>query len=148
MDSSLGTTLTNIFLRYHESIRLQDCMKDFNPVCYKRYVDDIFALFNKPEHAQFFFNYINKKQILNMKFSVATEINESLSLLDMKIFLENYKFVTSAFRKETFSRVYTNIISFVPLEYKFGLVHTLLNYCFDLSSENIAKKYILPTKVY
>ena len=65
-------------------------MKDFNPVCYKRYVDDIFALFNKPEHAQFFFNYINKKQILNMKFSVATEINESLSLLDMKIFLENY----------------------------------------------------------
>ena len=76
MYSSLGTALTNIFLRYHESIWLEDCMKDFNPVCYKRYVDDIFALFN----------YINKKQILNMKFSVATETNESLSLLDMKIF--------------------------------------------------------------
>ena len=54
MYSSLGTALTNIFLRYHESIWLEACMKDFNPVCYKRYVDDIFALFNKPEHVQFF----------------------------------------------------------------------------------------------
>ena len=29
----------------------------------------------------------------------------------------------------------TNIISFIPLEYKFGLVHTLLNRCFNLSSD-------------
>ena len=34
----------------------------------------------------------------------------------------------------TFSGVYTNFISFIPLEYKFGLVHTLLNRCFNLSS--------------
>ena len=31
--------------------------------------------------------------------------------------------------------VYTNFISFVPLEYKFGLVHTLSNHCFNLSSD-------------
>ena len=53
----------------------------------------------------------------------------------MKIFRENDKFVTSVFRKETFSGVYTNFISFIPLEYKFGLVHTLLNRCFNLSSD-------------
>ena len=29
--------------------------------------------------------------------------------------------------------MYTNFISFIPLEYKFGLVHTLLNRCFNLS---------------
>ena len=50
----------------------------------------------------------------------------------MKIFREND---TSVFREETFSGVYTNFISFFPLEYKFGLLHTLLNRCFDLSSD-------------
>ena len=31
---------------------MNECtLKDFKHVYYKRYVDDIFALFNKPEHA-------------------------------------------------------------------------------------------------
>ena len=46
--SALGTTLANIFLCYHESNWLKDYPKDFKPVYYKRYVDDIFILFNKP----------------------------------------------------------------------------------------------------
>ena len=69
-----------------------------------------------------------------MKFSIETEISGSLSFLDVKIFWENDKFITSVFRKETFSGVYTNFISFIPLEYKFGLVHALLNR-FNLSSD-------------
>ena len=100
----------------------------------KRYVDDIFVLFNKLEHAQLFLEYINKNH-KNMKFPIETEINASLSFLDVKILRENDKFVTSVFRKETFSGVYTNFISFIPLEYKFGLVHTLLNRCFNSSSD-------------
>ena len=70
-----------------------------------------------------------------MKFSIEAEINGSLSFPDVKIFRENDKFVTSVFRKETSSGVYTNFISFIPLEYKFDLVHTLLNRCFNLSSD-------------
>ena len=133
MGSPLGPTLANIFLCYHESNWLKDCPKDFKPVYYKRYVDDIFVLFNKPEHAQFFLGYINKKH-KNMKFLSETEINGSLSFLDVKIFRENDKFVTSVFRKETFSGVYTDFISFIPLEYKLGLVHALLNSYFNLSA--------------
>ena len=95
-------------------------------------MNDIFVLFNKPEHAQFFLEYLNKKN-KNMKISIKTEINRSLSFLDVKIFRENNKFVTSVFRKETFSGVYTNFSSFIPLQYKFGLVNTLLNCCFNLS---------------
>ena len=70
-----------------------------------------------------------------MKFPIETKINRSLSFLDVKILQENDKFVTSVFRKETFSGVYTNFISFIPLKYNFGLAHTLLNRCFNLSSE-------------
>ena len=134
MGSPLGPTLANILFCYHESNWLKHCPKDFKPVYYKRHVDDIFVLFNKPEHAQFFLEYMNKKH-KNMKLSIETEINRSLSFLDVKIFRENDKFVTSVFRKETFSGVYTNFISFIPLEYKFGLVHTILNRCFNLSSD-------------
>ena len=107
MCSPLGPTLANIFLCYYESNWLKDSPKDFKPVYYKRYVDDI---------------------------ETETEINGSLFFLDVKIFRENDKFVTSVFRKETLSGVYTNFISFIPHEYKFGLVHTLLNRCFNLSS--------------
>ena len=69
-------------------------------------MDDIFVLFNKPEHAQFFPEYINKKHKI-MNFSTETEINQSLYFHDVKIFRENDKFFTSVFRKETFSGVYT-----------------------------------------
>ena len=93
----------------------------------------LFCFINQ-EHAQFFLQYINKKH-KNIKFSTETELNGSLSFLDVKIFRENKKFVTSVFRKDTFSGVYTNFVSFIPLEYKFGLVHTLLNRCFNLSSD-------------
>ena len=134
MSSSLGLTLANIFLFYHESNWQKDYLKDFKPAYYKRYVNDIFLLFNKPEHEQFFLEFVNKEH-KNMKFSTEIEINGSLSFLDVKIFRENDKFVTSVFRKETFSGVYTNFISFIPLEYKFGLVHALLNRCFKLSSD-------------
>ena len=84
MGSPLGPILAKIFLCYHESNWLKDCPKDFKPVYYKRYADDIFVLFTKQEHAQFFLEYINKKH-KNMKFSIETEINGSLSFLDVKI---------------------------------------------------------------
>ena len=48
------------------------------------------------------------------------------------MFRENGKFVTNVYRKETFTGVYTNFSSFIPLEHKFGLVYTLLHRCFCL----------------
>ena len=126
MGSPLGPTLANIFLCYHESNWLKNCPRNFKPIYYKRYVDDTFVLLNKPEHAQFFLGYINKKH-KKIKSSTETELNGSLSFLDVKTFRENEKSVISVFRKDTSSEIYTNVISFISLEHKFGLVHTLLN---------------------
>ena len=128
--SPLEPTLTKIFL-FLSWKKLTERLPERNAtVYYKRYVNDNFLLFNKPNQAQFFLQYINKKHN-NMKFTTETEINRLLSFLDVKIFRENDKFVTSAFTEDTFSELYTNFISFVPLKYKFGLVCTLLN-CFFL----------------
>ena len=76
-------------------------------------MNDMF-LFDKPEHVQFLIEYINKKD-KNMKFLIEIEIYGSLSPLDVKVFRENDNFVTSVFRKETFSGLYTNFIGFIPL---------------------------------
>ena len=54
MGSPLGPQTLAIFLYYHGNNWLKDCQKDFKAIYYKRYVDDIFVLFNKPEYAQFF----------------------------------------------------------------------------------------------
>ena len=123
MGSLLDPTLANIFLRHHETTWLENCPKSFKPGYYKRYVVDIFVLFEKPEQVSRFVNYMNKIQ-KNIKFSLKTEKDNSFSFLDIKICREKDKFTTSVFRKDTFSGVYTNFISFVPPEHKFGLVYT------------------------
>ena len=47
----------------------------------------------------------------------------------------NDTFVTTVYRKDTFSGVYTNFTSFLPQDYKFGLIFTLLHRCFALVSD-------------
>ena len=84
--------------------------------------------------SNFFLEYLNKKHN-NMKSSTETKINQSLFFLDVKIFRKNGKFVIFVFEKETVSGVYTNFISFIPLDYEFGLVHSLLNRYFHLCSD-------------
>ena len=49
MGSPLGPTLANIFLCHCKTTWLKNCPKSFKPVYYKRYVDDIFVLFEKLE---------------------------------------------------------------------------------------------------
>ena len=58
-----------------------------------------------------------------------------MPFLDVNVLLEDCKFVTNAYRKETFAGVYTNFSSFIPLEHKFGLVYTSLHRCFCLVSD-------------
>ena len=71
----------------------------------------------------------------NINFSFETEKDEQMPFLDVNVFRENGKFVTNVYRKETFTGVYTNFSSFIPLEHKFGLVYTLLHRCFCLVSD-------------
>ena len=57
-----------------------------------------------------------------------------LKFLDVKICRENNKFTTSVFRKPTFSGVFTNFDSFIPISYRHVLGNTLIFRCFKISS--------------
>ena len=61
--------------------------------------------------------------------------DNSFSFLDVTICREKDKFTTSIIRKYIFSGVYTNFNGFVALEYKFGLVYTLLHRSFTIVSD-------------
>ena len=135
MGSPLGPTLANVFLCYHEKIWLQNCPSEFKPVIYRRYVDDTFLLFRSKHHIEKFRNYLNRQyKNVNIKFTSETENENSISFLDIKITRDNNKFMTSVYRKPTFSGIFTNFESFIPKSYKYNLLFTLLHRAFKLCS--------------
>ena len=77
MGSPLGPTLANIFLCYHETTWLKNCPKSFKPVYYKRYVDDIFVLFEKLEQVSF---RLKLKKIIPFLFSMLRFVEEKINL--------------------------------------------------------------------
>ena len=133
MGSPLGPTLANIFLGFHEQNWLNSCPTEFKPAYYARYVDDIFVLFHNPDDLVKFKEYMNNRHP-NMHFTSETEENNTLPFLDINIIRDDNSFMSSVYRKKTFSGVYTNFISFLPEVYKFNLVSTLLFRAYMISS--------------
>ena len=100
MGSLLGPILANIFLSHHEENWLNKCLIESKPNFYRRYVGDIFVLFESFESAYSFREYMSSKH---------QNINQ-----DVKICCKKGKFVTSVYRKPRFSGVSTNYESVIP----------------------------------
>ena len=131
MGSPLGPILANIFLSHHEENWLNKCPIEFKPSFYRRYVDDILVLFEPPELAHTFREYMSSKH-QNINFTVEQENIGSISFLDGNVCRKNGKFVISIYRKPTFSGVFTNNESFIPTYQKRGLLHKLLHRSFSI----------------
>jgi len=134
MGSPLDPTLANAFLFYHESKWIADCPSHFIPLLYKRYVDDIFLLFNDVSHVNMFLDYVNSKHD-NIHFTSEVEVNNSLSFLDIRLHHDHNTFKTSVYRKPTFTGLGLNYLSFLPMMFKVNAVRTLLHRCFQICSD-------------
>lgn len=132
MGSPLGPTLANTFLCFNERKWLSDCPLSFKPVFYRRYVDDCFLLFKESDHVVKFLDYLNSKHP-NIKFTVEIENNNLLSFLDIQLTNCGNYLGTSVYRKESFTGLGLNFLSFVPNIYKLNSVRTLLHRCYALS---------------
>ena len=86
---------------------LTECLSQFKPKIYRRYVHNIFVLFKCKEHLKLFLSYINSKH-KNIKFTFETEDLNNFSFLDVKITCKNKNFITSIFCKAIFSGAFTN----------------------------------------
>ena len=107
---------------------------EYRPLYYRRYIDDIFVLFNSAEHLKRFYSYLNSRHF-NIFLTIENEKDKRMSFLDVNIIREKDKFTTSVYRKPTFSKIYTHFDSFLPSSNKIGLLHTLLYRCFRICSD-------------
>ena len=132
MGSPLAPVLANLFMDHHEKIWLQQ-YQGAEVLFYRRYVDDTFCLFHSEQDAIAFFDNING-QNPNISFTMEREIDHVLPFLNVLIDNTHHgSAVTSTFRKKTFTRLFTNYLSFAPLSYKIGLIRTLIDIIISLS---------------
>ena len=136
MGSPLGPTFANLFLVYFENMWLDKCPLQFKPKYYRRYVDDIFLMFENQDHVKKCLKYMNSRH-QNIKFTFEEEHNNKIAFLDISITRVGNKLQASLFRKKTFSGVYLNFNSHLPSEYKKGLLHTLLYRAYNICSSYI-----------
>ena len=110
------------------------CPVEYRPLYYRRYVDDIFVLFNSAEHLKHFYSYLNSRH-LNVSLTIENEKDNRMSFLDLSIIREKDKFTTSVYRKPTFSGIYTHFDSFLLSSNRIGLLHILLYKCSRICSD-------------
>ena len=133
MSSPLAPVLANLFLGHHENIWLKNYQGPSN-LFYRRYVDDVFCVFDNENDAELFFDFINS-QHPNIKFTMEKEINRVLVFLDVCID-NNYPscLKISTYRKKTCTGLLTNFFSFTSFSYKVGLIRTLVDRAYKINN--------------
>ena len=106
---------------------------------YKRYVDDIFCLFDHRDHANLFLEYLNKQHAC-IKFTLEEEDNSKLPFLDVLISkLEAGQFHLTTYRKPTNTGLLTNFTSFCSYTYKVGLIKTLVDRVYKINNDILTR---------
>ena len=132
MGNPLGPSFANIFLCYHKSNWLENCPELFKPKFYRRYIDDLFLLFENPNQVTPFFNYLNS-QHSNIKFTMEKEADNKLTFLGVSI-VRNNKFSTCVYRKPTFTGLGLKYSSLIPCSFKHNLIGCLVDRCYKICS--------------
>jgi len=140
MGLPLGPTLANIFMGFHEEQWLEDCPQSFKPFFYRRYVDDCFLLFDDEASADKFLKYLNKKH-KNIKFTMEKENSNKISFLDVKISRHYNEFITTVYRKPTFTGQTISYFSHCYFNFKINSIKTLI-----LRAYNVCSNYTLLAK--
>ena len=91
-------------------------------------------MFQSVDHITSILEYMNRKH-QNIKFTSEIESNSTLPFLDIIISRANGHFETSVYRKPTFTGLFTNFHSFIPIQYKRSLVSSLVHRVFNLCSD-------------
>ena len=110
MGSPLGPALANIFVGFYESKLFE---KISRPLYYCRYVDGTLAIFENASECSLFLTEHNSLHP-SLSFTCEREHDNQLSFLDILIEKKRNKFVTSVYRKPTFTGQCTRWESFGP----------------------------------
>ena len=133
MGSAISPLIANVFLNHFETSILENCPTNIKPKFYRRYLDDTFLLFENENQARSFLDFINSKH-QQITFTFEGENEQCLSFLDVTVKRSNNKFITSVFRKTTFSGLGTNYFSNTAMKYKISSIITLLHRAYNICS--------------
>ena len=139
MGSPLGPVLANIFVGYCESkIPVGEC-----PSLYCRFVDDSFSYCRDIDHCERFLGILNSLHP-SLQYTCEVEQESVLPFLDVSINRQHASFVTSVYRKPTFTGLYIPFDSFTPMKYKINLMRNLMyravNICSDVMLDTEIEK--------
>ena len=150
MGSPLAPILADIFMNHllepkivrgeHDFLNItfiNEPSRPFNLHVFVRYVDDTLAVFDSAEEADRFLTYLNNLHS-SIQFTIDKESHDKLPLLDLLLIKDSYydeeNISITVYRKPTHSGVFTHFLSFIPFQYKRGLVRTLFDRAFKICS--------------
>jgi len=127
MGSNLGPTMAAFALDMIE--------KQFNntPIFYKRYVDDVFAIFRTKDEAEAFLQHINSFHS-NIQFTIEHSVENKLTFLDLDIQYKNDVIYTKWHVKKTNTGIYLPKSASSPTQYKTAAIRALIYRAYKLSS--------------
>jgi len=128
MGSPLGPLFANFFMSNFERKYMPELRKMGVEKWY-RYVDDVFATLRMNANIDEILSFLNSRHP-NIKFTTELESNNKLPFLDVYVVRRVNKYITTVYRKKTFTGVYLNWNSLTSRKYKIGLINNLLNRIF------------------
>ena len=131
MGSPLAPVLANLFMGLNENLWIGN-FQETSPSYYRRYINDIFSVFNNSFEPKEFFNYINTRHP-NINFTMETEVNKINSFLD--IFIDNSQNIleTSTYHKSAYSGLLLNYTSSAPPFYKIDFIKCLIDRAYKIN---------------
>ena len=135
MGSPLAPLLANWFVCMMENNVLNNPSIS-QPLFYRRYVDDVFAIFRCEEDRDVFFNHLNAAHD-NLIFTMEMPNIDShaLPFLDVEVSItESNRFLTKVYRKPTNTDVIMKHCAIAPVKWKKSLLQLLLLRAKKLSS--------------
>jgi predicted GIY-YIG superfamily endonuclease len=132
MGSGLGPLFANFYMANLETSVLKNMQPQYKPFIYCRFVDDIFLLVNSIGTLEQLKTQYENNSVLNFTYEI--ECKNKLPFLDVIIQKSGNKLNTSVFTKSTNSGDCLNYNSLAPEKYKLGVVKTMLNRAYKISS--------------
>ena len=130
MGSPLGPLLANVFMgSIEETLELAGKMPPF----YKRYVDDTLTIMPDTKSAANFLQFLNNCHT-SVKFNMETEVNGLLPFLGMHLLNRAAQIETKVYIKPINTSLLLHYQSHVDMRYKRGLLRTMLDRAYRLSS--------------
>jgi len=138
MGSPIAPAMADIFMNHLERNIVN--YSGVKPSLYKRYVDDIFLIFENQENVSPFLHFMNNLHS-KIKFTVEKEENGELPFLDVKVMRKEDRYFTTQYFKPTDTGLYLTPYSFCDEKYQKSLIKSLISRTWELNST-----YLLATE--